>query len=134
MSNHTYLFILSSVKHFMKNPPYLVRPHDSHIYELDESNDCYRSYLTRNVRREDGTRPNAEPNFTFENLTSNYDFFPIKKDEIKEYEEKNKFHGGFNSWKCRSDGHGGIKGGNLEGYLRYLERVKLFNKRKKSKS
>ena len=31
------------------NPKYLVRPSDFHIFELDMSNNCYRSYSSKNV-------------------------------------------------------------------------------------
>ena len=96
----------------MTNPQYLVRPHDSHIFELDESNQCYRSFSAP-VEYPDGTRPNAQSHFTLDNLTSNYDFFQIKKSELKKYEEKHNFHLGYVLWSTRPDGHGGIKGGTM---------------------
>lgn len=99
-------------------PKYLVRQRDFHIFEIDESNDCYRSYSTKNVRRADGTRINAQSHFTFENLTTNYDFFPIKENEIEKYEKKNKQYHEYLKWACRSDGHGGSKGGTMEEFLK----------------
>ena len=95
---------------------YLVRPNDYHIFEIDESNGCYRSY-TKNITRSDGTRPDAQKHFTYENLTKNYNFFPITEDEISIFEEKNKQYNMFISWQNRSDGHGGIKGGTFEEFL-----------------
>lgn len=94
---------------------YLVRPDDYHIFEIDEFNGCYRSYTTRNIRS-DG-RPNAQKHFTYENLTKNYNFFPITEEEIPTYEEKHNLYFEFISWQTRSDGHGGVKGGTFEEFL-----------------
>ena len=96
---------------------YLVRPHDFHIFELDETNDCYRSWSTREVLRSDGTRINANPHFTYETLTVYHDFFPISEDEIPLYDAKNNDYCKFTSWQHRSDGHGGCKGGTYEEFL-----------------
>lgn len=106
---------------------FLVRPHDSHIWELDESNGCYRSYTTRSVTYSDGTRPNASKNFTYEVLVGNFKFIPITEEEIPEYEAKNNYYTDFNIWLSRSDGHGGCKGGTEEEYNAYLKRVKEYN-------
>lgn len=97
---------------------YLVRPHDLHIFELDPFNSCYRSYSCRTVTYGDGTRPNAQSHFTFQNLTENYDFFPIKEEELPQWEEKHELYMSYLSWSCRPDGHGGSKGGTMEEYLR----------------
>lgn len=112
---------------------YLVRPNDYSVFELDESNGCYRSY--KGPTYSDGTRPNAQLHFTFENLTENYDFFPITEDEISIYEKKCDQYYKFLSWQTRSDGHGGIKGGTFDEYLNYIKKItikptdqeKLFN-------
>ncbi len=71
---------------------YLVRPSDFHIYELDESNNCYRSWSTRAATYSDGTRPNANQDFTFDNLTRNHGFFPINEHELDVYQNKNQQH------------------------------------------
>lgn len=113
-----------------KNPRFLVRPHDYHIWELDESNNCYRSYSTRSVTYSDGTRPNASTSHTYEVLVRNFDFIPITEEELPEYEAKHEYHCGFNSWLSRSDGHGGCKGGTEEEYAKYLKRVEEYNKNK----
>ena len=96
---------------------YLVRPSDFHIWEIDDVNNCYRSYINSNVLYPDGTRPNAQPHFTFENLTMNYGFFPIDENELEFYINKNKEYHKFISWKTRPDGHGGSKGGTYDEYL-----------------
>ena len=96
---------------------YLVRPSDSHIFDLDESNGCYRSYSTRTVTYNDGTRPNAQTHFTYKNLTENYDFIPINEDELDKYKEKHELYREFVRWRSRPDGHGGCKGGTMEEYL-----------------
>ena len=101
-----------------KLPKYLVRPHDFHIWEIDEFNNCYRSYSNRTVTYSDGTRPNAQKHFTYENLTENYDFFPIDEDEIEIYQKKGNFYHKYINWITRSDGHGGSKGGTLEEYIK----------------
>ena len=96
---------------------YLVRPNDYHIFEIDEFNGCYRSYTNSDITRGDSTKPNAQKHFTYENLTKNYDFFPITEEEISMYEEKNNQYCDFISWQNRSDGHGGVKGGIFEEFL-----------------
>lgn len=101
-----------------EKPKYLVRPTDFHIFELDESNGCYRSWTTRDVTRSDGTRPDAQLHFTLENLTENYKFFPIEADCLSWYTKKNEEYCEFMSWHSRSDGHGGCKGGTYEEFLR----------------
>lgn len=101
----------------MKLPTYLVRPEDFHIFDLDKTNNRYRSYTTRNVRYPDGTRPNAQEIYTFKLLTENFGFFPIKRNELKVYEAKNKLYHKYQNWASRSDGHGGCKGGTMEEYL-----------------
>lgn len=93
---------------------YLVRPDDFEIFELDNSNGCYRSY----EKKETANRPDAYDHFTFENLTKNYGFFAINENEIEVYEEKNTLHHKWLSWSSRSDGHGGTKGGTMEEYLK----------------
>ena len=105
-----------------KKPKYLVRPSDYCIFEIDQSNGCYRVYEEDILNR-----PNAYKHFTFENLTENYDFFPITGKNLGYYEEKNDFEIKFMSWRCRPDGHGGSKGGTKDEYLNYLDRVKRFN-------
>lgn len=102
---------------------YLVRPGDFSIFDLDESNGCYRHYSKSPVTYSDGTRVNAMPHFTFENLTKNYRFFPIDESELELYQQKCDEHYNFVSWRSRPDGHGGCKGGT---YKEYLKR-KTFN-------
>lgn len=99
-------------------PKYLVRPDDYSIFELDESNGCYRGWSKNPITYTDGTRPNAMSHFTFNNLTDNYGFFVINESEFDLYNKKNNDHFNFISWKNRSDGHGGIKGGTYEDYLK----------------
>jgi hypothetical protein len=96
---------------------FLVRPKDFHIWEIDESNGCYRSYINKDVTRSDGTRSNAQEHFTFEILTKGFGFFPIDESEIEIYEKKNDEYVKFINWQCRPDGHGGSKGGTYEEYL-----------------
>ncbi len=111
------------------NSKYLVRPDDFHIFELDESNNCYRSWSTRQITDSDGTRPNAQGHFTFDNLTKNYDFFSIEENELEVYESKNNEYCKFISWQTRSDGHGGIKGGTYEEYLDAKKRDDLIKQK-----
>jgi len=101
----------------MKNQ-YLVRPRDYHIYDLDKSNNRYRSWTTRSATYSDGTRPSAQSSYTYKFLTEGYGFFPIQEEELEFYEKKNNEHHEFISWQNRSDGHGGVKGGSYEDYLK----------------
>lgn len=71
----------------MKIPKYLRRPCDNHIFEIDKTNYCYRSYTTRHVVDRFGNRPEAYQHFTFENLTRNYGFVSITKKQVKGYEK-----------------------------------------------
>ena len=99
------------------NLKYLVRPDDFSIFELDESNGCYR-YYSKTATYSDGTRVNAMSHFTFDNLTKNYGFFPIEDSEVELYQKKSDDYYKFLSWQSRSDGHGGVKGGTYEEYLK----------------
>lgn len=112
---------LQSVR--IMKPKYLVRPDDFGIFDLDESNGCYRSWSKKPITYSDGTRPNAMEHFTLENLTKNYGFFEIDESEIEIYEQKCDEHYKFLSWQSRSDGHGGSKGGT---YGEYLEARKKY--------
>jgi hypothetical protein len=98
-------------------PKYLVRPDDFCIFDLDETNGCYRSWSKTPITYGDGTRPNAMLHFTFENLTKNYGFFEINESDIEMYLQKQDEYSKFLSWN-RSDGHGGTKGGTYEEYLK----------------
>lgn len=111
------LIRFKKIKNMLTNPQYLVRPNDFHIFEIDNTNDCYRSWTTKDITYTDGTRPNAQEHFTFKNLTENYSFFPIEENEISLYEKKNDEYNKFIDWQNRSDGHDGIKGGTYEEYL-----------------
>lgn len=97
----------------MDLPKYLVRPDDFHIFELDESNYCYRSY--EQYPREH--RQSAYDHFTFQNLSENYGFIPIDEEDIPYWEEKHQLYLDFMVWSCRPDGHGGRKGGTMEEFL-----------------
>lgn len=103
-------------------PKYLVRPNDFSIFDLDETNGCYRAWSKKPILYSDGTRPNAMTHFTFENLTKNYGFFAIDESEIKMYEKKSNEHYKFISWQNRPDGHGGVKGGTYEEYLLSIQK------------
>lgn len=89
----------------MKKSKYLVRPGDMHIFEIEEYSGFYRSYFTRNTKN----RPNAYEHFTYENLTRDYNFFPIEEKELEMYVYINRLIHDYMSWKYKSDGHGGIK-------------------------
>lgn len=102
-------------KNQINDPKYLVRGNDYSIFDLDESNNCYRG--RKPITYEDGTRLNAMEHFTFKNLTQNYGFFEIEESEIETYEQKCDEHYKFLSWQSRSDGHGGSKGGTHEEYI-----------------
>jgi len=62
-------------------PRYLVRPSDHHVFEIDPSNCRYRSATLR----DDPNRPFAYLHFTYDVLTDNYGFFPIREDQLDEY-------------------------------------------------
>lgn len=115
----------------MENSKYLVRPNDFHIFEIDPSNGCYRSFSCE-AKRGDGSRMEAQSHFTFDNLVNNYNFIQIEESEVEAYQKKYDFHMGFVMWQCRSDGHGGNKGGEIAEYLLYIDRVNRYNKMKEN--
>lgn len=96
----------------MKKSKYLVRPNDMHIFEIDESNNCYRSYSVKGVKN----RPSADKYYTHENLTQNYNFFPIDENDLSIYEYFHDLFTKFVIWSRRSDGHGGCKNSSFEEY------------------
>lgn len=97
-----------------KQNKYLVRPHDSHVFEVDLTNGCYHSLSTR----DSANRPKAYDHFTYENLTQNHNFFEIEESEIERYDKKNDLYHEWIGWVTRSDGHGGSKGGTFEEYVK----------------
>ena len=115
----------------MENSKYIVRPDDFCIFEIDESNGCYRTY---DGKRFGGNRQTAYKHFSYENLVEGYGFFPIDESEIPHYRKKHDFEIGFMSWQCRNDGHGEPKGGTRGEYLDYLERVKIYQAKKSEKN
>jgi len=101
---------------------YLVRPNDMHIFDIDESNGFYRSYTTREVvHANTGERPSASSHMNYENLTKNYNFFPIEEHMLSMYEYFHDIYMKFTSWQSRPDGHGGLKGGTFIDFLRYYD-------------
>lgn len=107
----------------MKKSKYLVRPSDMHIFEVDESNGCYRSYTNRNVTDSDGNRPEAYSHMNYDNLTQNYHFFPVEEYDLSLYEYFEAVCVDFISWQNRPNGHGGAKGGTFEEFLKTNYRV-----------
>lgn len=105
-----------------ETPKFLVRIKDSKVFEIDESNNCYRP-LEKNPKE---NQPNAMKHFTFENLTQNYGFLPIDESEIEKYENKNSEYIEFLCWQCRNDGHGEAKGGTYNEFLEYKKMIKKF--------
>lgn len=95
---------------------FLVRPDDFQIFELDNSNSCYRPYANKEIKN----RPFAYDHFTFDNLTEHYGFFPINENEIEFYEKKNELYHKWQAWSSRPDGHGSVKGGTMEEYLKLI--------------
>jgi len=107
-------------------PKYLVRPTDSQIFDLDQSNGCYRLWNKPQITYSDGTRASAMLHFTLENLTSGYGFFPIEESEIDKYLKKSEQYLNYINWYNRSDGHGSIKGGSYEKYLAYKAKTNKY--------
>ncbi len=64
---------------------YLVRPSDSMVFEKLDGG-LYQG--TRGATDDQGNKPLPYDHFTFENLTRNYDFFPIEDDQVQDYETK----------------------------------------------
>ena len=89
-----------------KKSKYLVRPDDYTIFEVDYTNGCYRCLSDKYKRN----RFHAYEHFTYKNLTENFKFFSITKEEIPEYETLNNLYHKILNKYHENDGHGGIKG------------------------
>lgn len=100
------------------NTKYLVRPNDSHIFEIDPSNGAYRSKTTI-VLYSDGTRPKVQPHYTFDFLTKNFGFIPIEEKDLQFYIQKGKEYMDYQRWASRTDGHDGRKGGTIEDFKNF---------------
>ena len=101
----------------MKKSKYLVRPDDMHIFEIDESNGCYRSYTCRDVTDRFGNRPDADEHMNYDNLTNNYNFFPINENDLEMYGYFHEIYCRYLNWTCRPNGHGGSKGGTFTEFI-----------------
>ena len=132
MKAQTLLSVYIKTKINMEEKPkYLVRPDDYFIFEVDETNGCYRS-KSSNLTYSDGTKVPAQKHFTYENLTLNYGFFPIDEDELDVYQKKEEMHINFEIWQSRSDGHGGSKGGTWEEFREKVLKIAPERKNKES--
>lgn len=100
---------------------YLVRPDDFAIFEVDESNGCYRAMSNEPI----SNRPNAYNHFTYDNLTLGYGFFPIDEFEVVIYKQKSEEYHNYLTYKTRSDGHGGIMGDTT--FDEYIEYKNMLN-------
>ena len=109
----------------MKNPKFLVRPSDSAIYVLQEDGKYISKHtLDKNIQNHIGNR------FTYETLTS-HDFYICTEKDFPRLERAEKLFHEFTNWKCRPDGHGGIKGGTMEEFLSYQKTLEKYLKSKK---
>lgn len=100
-------------------PKYLVRPHDYTIFTLNPENNEY--YL-------DLGNGHATMSYTYDILVNTHHFYPAEESELKLYKTKNNEYLEFESWKSRSDGHDGYKGGTYEQFLQHKKDVKKYNK------
>lgn len=116
-----YLFEtnLDKNNHVTELPKYLVRPHDYSIFTLNPENNEY--YL-------DLGNGHTTMSYTYDLLVNTHHFYPAEECELKLYEEKNIEYLNFESWKSRSDGHGGCKGGTYKEYLKHKEDIKKYTK------
>lgn len=97
----------------MKYPKYLVRPSD------------YTIFYHRTFNNEDGyySIRVGSSYHKYENLI-NLGFYSCEEHELDEMNEKNKLYNKWLTWFNRSDGHGGIKGGTYDEYLKIIENGK----------
>jgi len=93
-----------------KTPKYLVRPTDFSLFVKTESGE-YTHEL--NVRHKW-----TGNTYTYERLVDSFNFFPCTEKELKKIKEKNDLYYKWMSWTTRSDGHGGVKGGTFEEFLK----------------
>lgn len=98
-------------------PKFLIRPSDYTRFDLMESGKYTHSDRTGWTINE----------YTYETL-HNLGFYPAMANELDEYAKFKDEHYAFLSWQCRSNGHGGSKGGTPDEYKEYLERVKKYKK------
>ena len=58
-----------------------------------------------------------------------YNFKECTEDDFDWLEEKSREYYSYMNWSSRPDGHGGRKGGTMEEYKEYLERVKRYEEK-----
>ena len=93
----------------MKLPKYLIRSTDYAIFvKTDE--DCY-------IHEDNVGKDYLFNCFSYKDLI-NVNFFHCEEKDFPEIIEKQKLYSEYQNWSSRSDGHGGVKGGSFEGFLK----------------
>ena len=96
-----------------EQPLYMYRPSDFSIYHrVDENGYVHRD----NIGKKDCGNRHRYDTLIFAG------FIPCEESDFEELDKKRDEHMNFRKWYNRSDGHGGIKGGTMEEYLKYLEK------------
>lgn len=111
----------------MEYPKYLVRPDDYVVFVSQTENPGL--YAVKSSLEQ---WPDHLHNWYKYQRLIDGGWFPCEESELDEMKKKHDAHMDFVVWQCRSDGHGGRKGGTMEEYLEYKERVEAYNKNKKN--
>jgi hypothetical protein len=99
----------------MEFPKYLARPTDHTIFER-QKNGMYRHLLDK--------KHYSGHDYSYEKLIE-CEFYPCEESELSKIREKSKMYYQWLSWHTRSDGHGGIKGGTMEDFLKLREKYEI---------
>lgn len=91
------------------NPKYLYRPSDYSIFQMIDSGEYTHQ---DNINREW-----IGNTYTYKTLI-NVGFIPCTEDDFEWLKEKHDEYYEYLSWSHRSDGHGGVKGGTFEEFLK----------------
>ena len=106
-----------------ETPEFLYRSHDYSIFIKVGNGRYYHEIDIKRDWMSDG--------HDYEVLV-NHGFKPCTKDDFEELEARHALYQGYKSYSRRNDGHGGVKGGTMEEYLDYMQRVEIFNRENKT--
>lgn len=103
----------------MEYPNYLYRPDDCSVFvNIGDGRYCHEESVKRK---------RTEKSWSYDRLMD-AKFTPCTEDDFPELRQRHDIWRGYMNWTFRSDGHGGAKGGTMDEYFEYLERVRLFQK------
>jgi len=103
---------------YTRFPKYLARPSDGVVFSLNEDGKTYSLKESKEKFPD-----NLHHKYKFSNLIA-LDFYAVEESEFPALKKLQDEYYEFLSWKTRSDGHGGCKGGTIEEFKKYKNKLK----------